>query len=94
MPDERVINKIYLIRKQKVELDRDLAELYGVSTRAFKQAVNRNMDRFPEDFMFEVTTDELQYWRLQISTSNTDKMGLRYPTFCFTEQHPAMATVR
>ena len=90
IPDELVMNKIYLIRGQKVMLDRDLAELYGVPTKAFKQAVRRNIDRFPEDFMFEMISEELENWRSQIVTSNSDKMGLRYPPFCFTEQGVAM----
>lgn len=72
-------------------LDRDLAELYGVETRVLKQAVKRNIERFPGDFMFEMNEDEFQNWRSQIVTSNfSDKMGLRYPPFCFTEQGVAM----
>ena len=85
-----MINRIYLIRGQKVMLDRDLSELYGVSTKVFKQAVRRNIDRFPDDFMFEMTQEELRNWRSQFVTSNSDKMGLRYPPFCFTEQGVAM----
>ena len=88
--DELVINRIYLIRGQKVMLDRDLSELYAVSTKVFKQAVRRNIDRFPGDFMFEMTQEELQNWRSQFVTSNSDKMGLRYPPFCFTEHGVAM----
>ena len=88
--DELVISKIYVIRGQKVMLDRDLANLYGVETKALKQAVRRNMTRFPPDFMFEMTTDELQNWRSQNVTSNSDKRGLRYAPFCFTEQGVAM----
>ena len=90
IPDELLINRIYLIRGQKVMLDRDLSELYGVSTKVFKQAVRRNIDRFPDDFMFEMTQEELRNWRSQFVTSNSDKMGLRYPPFCFTEQGVAM----
>ncbi|MBA3680732.1 MAG: ORF6N domain-containing protein [Bacteroidetes bacterium] len=90
VPDEIVMNKIYFIRDQKVMLDRDLAALYGVETKVLKQAVKRNMERFPEDFMFEMTEAELQNWRSQIVTSNSDKMGLRYLPFCFTEQGVAM----
>lgn len=56
-PDEIIISKIYLIREQKVMIDRDLAELYGVDTKVLKQAVRRNMDRFPEDFMFEMSSE-------------------------------------
>lgn len=57
-PDEIVVNKIYLIRDKKVMIDRDLAELYGVETKRLKEAVRRNIERFPEDFMFEMTKDE------------------------------------
>jgi len=91
LPDEVVINKIYLIREQKVMLDRDLAELYRVETKVLKQAVKRNVERFPEDFMFEMTKEEFENWRSQFVTSNsTSKMGLRYPPFAFTEQGVAM----
>lgn len=55
LPDEVVMNKIYLIREQKVMLDRDLAELYGVETKRLKEAVKRNINRFPTDFMFQLT---------------------------------------
>ena len=66
LPDEAVINKIYLMRGQKVMLDSDLAEMYGVQTKVLKQAVKRNIDRFPEDFMFEMTKEELENWRSQL----------------------------
>jgi hypothetical protein len=78
-------SKIYLIRGQKVMMDSDLAEMYGVETRVLKQAVKRNMDKFPEDFMFEMDDKELSNWRSQFVTSNSLKMGLRYKPFCFTE---------
>ena len=78
VPEEIIMNKIYLVRNQKVMLDRDLAELYGVETRVLKQAVKRNLDRFPDDFMFEMTKEEFLNWRSQFVTSNSDKMGLRY----------------
>ena len=84
------MSKIYLIRGQKVMLDRDLAELYDVDTRRLKEAVRRNIDRFPSDFMFEMTSEELENWRSQFATSNSEKMGLRRPPFCFTEQGVAM----
>lgn len=71
-------------------LDRDLAELYGVETKVSKRAVRRNLKRFPEDFMFEMTKEELQNWRSQFVTSKNDKAGLRYAPFCFTEQGVAM----
>lgn len=88
--DEIVMNKIYVIRNQKVMLDRDLAELYQVETKVLKQAVKRNLERFPGDFMFVMTERELVNWRSQFVTSNSDKMGLRYLPFCFTEQGIAM----
>ena len=90
IPDELVMNKIYLIRGHKVMLDRDLAELYGVETKRLKEAVRRNIDRFPEDFLFEMSSGELEDWRTQFATSNSEKMGLRRPPFCFTEQGVAM----
>lgn len=90
IPDEIVMNKIYVIKNQKVILDRDLAELYGVETKVLKQAVKRNLNRFLDDFMFELTKEELMNWRSQFGTSNSDKMGLRYLPFAFTEQGVAM----
>ncbi|MEE9408138.1 MAG: ORF6N domain-containing protein [Polaribacter sp.] len=90
IPDEIITNKIYLIRNQKVLLDRDLAELYQVETKLLKRQVRRNIERFPDDFMFELTKDELQNWRSQFGTSNSDKMGLRYAPMVFTEQGVAM----
>ena len=70
-------SKIYEIRGQKVMLDKDLAEMYGVQTKVLNQAVKRNIERFPEDFMFQLTNEETQNWRLQFVTSNSIKMGLR-----------------
>jgi len=66
IPEEVVMNQIYYIRDQKVMLDRDLAELYGVETKVLKQAVKRNIDRFPQDFMFELTKQEFEILRSQI----------------------------
>ena len=77
------MSKIYLIRGLKVMLDRDLAELYEVETKALKQAVRRNMDIFPEHFMFELTEDEFSHLRSQIVTSSWG--GQRYLPFVFTE---------
>jgi phage regulator Rha-like protein len=85
LPDEVIISKIYLIRDKKVMLDRDLAELYNVDTKQLKRAVRRNKDRFPDDFMFELSKRELANWRYQIGTSNSEKMGLRVSPFAFTE---------
>ncbi|EFK11247.1 conserved hypothetical protein [delta proteobacterium NaphS2] len=90
VPVERIFGKIFLIRDTKVMMDRDLAELYGVETRVLKQAVRRNMERFPDDFMFELTKDEFQNWRSQFVMSNSEKMGLRRPPMAFTEQGVAM----
>ena len=67
--DEIIMNKIYLVRNQKVMMDSDLAELYGVETKVLKQAVRRNTERFPKDFMFEMNKKELENWRSQIVTS-------------------------
>ncbi len=89
IPDEVVMSKIYVIRDQKVMLDRDLAELYGVETKVLKQAVKRNINRFPADFMFEMTQQELEQWRNEFATQE-DRKGLRYPPFCFTEQGVTM----
>ncbi len=88
LPDEVVMNKIYLIRGQKVMLDMDLAELYGVETKQLKRAVRRNSVRFPNDFMFELNKGELEILRSQIGTSSWG--GVRYAPMAFTEQGVAM----
>jgi hypothetical protein len=89
MPKSQIItHKIIEIRGHKVLLDFDLAELYETSTKVLKQAVRRNINRFPEDFMFELTEEEFQCLRSQIVTSN--RGGLRYMPFAFTEQGVAM----
>ena len=90
VPIQKITDKIYLIRDHNVMLDRDLAELYGAETKVLKQAVRRNIDRFPNDFMFELTDTELKKWRSQFVTSKGDKMGLRYKPMVFTEQGVAM----
>ncbi len=72
-------------------LDRDLAELYQVETKQLKRQVRRNIERFPKDFMFELSKEEFKIWRSQFGTSNSsDKMGLRYAPYVFTEQGVAM----
>ena len=71
-------------------LDRDLAELYGVETKVLNQAVKRNIERFPENFMFQLNDTEFENWRSQFVTSNSDKKGLRQPPYAFTEQGVAM----
>ena len=81
-------HKIYTIRGQQVMLDFDLAELYEVETRVLKQAVRRNKKRFPVDFMFQLTKEELANLRSQTVTSSWG--GLRYTPFAFTEQGVAM----
>ena len=83
-------SKIYEIRGQKVMLDRDLAEMYGVLTKVLNQAVKRNPDRFPEDFMFQLTNEETQNWKSQIVTTNSIKMGVRRNPNAFTELGVAM----
>ncbi len=82
--------RIFLIRGQNVMFDRDLAELYQVETRILNQAVKRNIDRFPKDFMFQINKKEFENWRSQIVMSNSDKMGLRRKPYVFTEQGVAM----
>jgi len=82
--DEDIKNKIYTIREKQVMIDRDLAKLYGVETKVFNQAVKRNIERFPSDFMFQLSKDEFENWRSQFVTSNSDKMGLRRPPYTFT----------
>ncbi len=88
IPEEAVISKIYLIRGQKVMLDKDLAELYSVETKQLKRAVRRNTQRFPIDFMFELSSGELKNLRSQIDTSSWG--GTRYAPLVFTEQGVAM----
>jgi len=83
VPEEVIMSKIYIIRGQKVMIDKDLAELYEVETKVLKQAVRRNMDIFPEHFMFELTVDEFSHLRSQIVTSNWG--GQRYLPFVFSE---------
>jgi len=91
IPIERIEKSILLIRGHKVILDSDLAELYGVETKVFNQAVKRNISRFPEDFMFQMNKEELEIWRSQIVTSNpAAKMGLRRRPYVFTEHGVAM----
>jgi hypothetical protein len=86
--DEKVINKIYLLRDKKVMLDFDLAELYNVETKQLKRQVKRNMRRFPKDFMFELTKKEFENLRSQIGTSSWG--GTRYLPMAFTEQGVSM----
>jgi len=85
IPINNIQKFIFTIRGKQVMLDRDLAKLYKVKTKVLNQAVKRNPDRFPNDFMFQLSKDELADWRSQIVTSNNDKMGLRRPPYAFTE---------
>lgn len=90
IPTERIERSILLIRGQKVILDSDLAELYGVETRALVQAVQRNRERFPGDFMFQLTREEFDNLRSQSVISSPGWGGHRYPPYAFTEQGVAM----
>jgi len=85
VPIERIENKIYLIRGQKVMLDRDLAELYGVETKALNQAVKRNTSRFPDDFMFQLNKAEFKNLKFQFGTSSKVHGGRRKLPKAFTE---------
>ena len=90
LPTLIIQQKIFVIRGEQVILDRDLAQLYGIETKVLNQAVKRNIKRFPEDFMFQLTNEETQNWRSQFVTSNSIKMGLRRNPYAFTEQGVAM----
>jgi len=88
IPPERIESAIYLIRKEKVLMDHDLASLYGVQTKALVQAVKRNPERFPSDFMFQLSDEEFANLKSQIVTSSWG--GRRRPPYAFTEQGVAM----
>lgn len=88
VPKEVIEKRILMIRGQKVMLDSHLAELYGVETKALKRAVKRNVARFPQDFCFELSIDEVENLRYQFGTSSWG--GRRYAPFAFTEQGIAM----
>ena len=90
VPIERIERSILLIRGQKVMLDSDLAGLYGVPTKVLIQAVKRNIRRFPSDFMFQLTRQEVAHLRSQIVTSNIGRGGRRYLPYAFMEQGVAM----
>ncbi len=90
IPMERIASQIYLIRGEKVMLDEDLATLYGVETKNLNRAVTRNRERFPADFMFQITQEEWTALRCQIGTSNEGRGGRRYAPHVFTEQGVAM----
>lgn len=90
VPVERLERRIYLIRDQKVMIDSDLSELHAVPTKVFNQAVKRNRDRFPDDFMFQLTKHETDFLRSQNVTSKEGRGGRRYLSYAFTEQGVAM----
>jgi hypothetical protein len=86
----KIEKMIYVIRGQKVMLDSDLAELYGVLTKNLNKAVHRNIGRFPDDFMFQLTAVEAESLRFQFGTSNVGRGGRRYSPVVFTEAGVAM----
>jgi hypothetical protein len=86
--EQKILNKIYVIRGEKVLLDEDLSVMYGVETKQLKRQVKRNLDRFPKDFMFELTKKEFDNLRSQIGASSWG--GVRYMPMAFTEQGVAM----
>lgn len=89
LPLETIVQRILLLRGEKVLLDADLAALYGVETKVLLQAVKRNLERFPEDFMFQMNAEEWAALRSQIVTSNEQpagRGGRRYAPYAFTEQ--------
>lgn len=90
IPIERIQRCIYLIRGHKILLDKDLAELYNVTTKRLNEQVRRNIDRFPADFMFQLTGDEDELLRSQIATSKQGRGGRRYAPYAFTEHGVAM----
>ena len=91
--NESIVERIVVLRGQKVLLDADLARLYGVQTKVLLQAVRRNVDRFPDDFMFQLSGEEHELLRSHFVTSKTDgerRGGRRYAPYAFTEQGVAM----
>lgn len=91
IPAPPVETLIHVIRGRRVIIDADLARLYEVPTKALNQAMRRNLDRFPEDFAFQLSKEELEHWRSQVVTSNpAARMGLRRPPYVFTQEGVAM----
>ena len=95
--DDFIKSRILTVRSVQVLLDRDLAMLYGVETKVLNQAVKRNIARFPDGFMFQLSHDEMENWKSQFVISNLSdedeaglRMGLRRPPYAFTEQGIAM----
>ena len=89
VPEEKIKNHIYLIRGKRIMLDSDLAKLYGVKTKVLNQAVKRNIERFPEHFMFQLTQEEAEASRSQIVTLKRGQ-NIKYLPYVFTEQGVAM----
>lgn len=85
IPEKRILRAILVIRGEKVIIDSDLAELYGIETRRLNEQVRRNIDKFPEDFMFQLTMDEFNNLKSQIATSSSGWGGRRKPPLVFTE---------
>jgi phage regulator Rha-like protein len=90
LPLELIEKRIYLIRNQKVMMDTHLAELYGVETKNLNKAVSRNLERFPDDFMFQISKEEWDSLKFQFGTSKKGRGGRRYLPYAFTEQGVAM----
>jgi hypothetical protein len=90
IPAEIIERKILLVRGREIMLDSDLAKMYQVSTKVLNQAVRRNVDRFPEDFMFQLTAEEDESLRSQFVTSKVGRGGRRRPPYAFTEHGVAM----
>ena len=87
--EQKILSRIYVVRGEKIMLDKDLAELFGIETRVLKQAVKRNIDRFPKDFMFEMTAKEIDKMVSQNVIPSKSYFGGAKP-FCFTEQGVTM----
>ena len=85
IPQEIIESKILFIHGKKIMIDKDLAKLYGVETKVLNQAIKRNIKRFPEDFMFQLSEEEFKIWKSQFVTSKAEKMGLRKKPYAFTE---------
>jgi hypothetical protein len=90
VPVERIERQILVVRGQRVMLDADLASVYGVATKALVRAMKRNADRFPSDFVFQLSSDEFEALRFQFGTSNTGRGGRRYAPYAFTEHGAVM----
>ena len=91
IPVAKIAQAILYLRDQRILLDADLANLYGVTTKRFNEQVRRNLDRFPGDFMFQLTDQEFDALRSQFATSNVGRGGRRYLPYAFTEQETIMA---